>query len=139
SGLVVGVGLCSGAGAPMRAGGRVVKNVAGFDLVRLLVGSWGTLGVITEVTVRLRARPELTRTVAIAIPATHTALNELAIRLRALPFTPLASEVVNPRLAAQLGLGEQSILLARVGGNDTAVNGQLEPLRAFGEPRDVSA
>ena len=136
--VVLGVEFISGTGQTIRAGGRVVKNVAGFDLVRLLVGSWGTLGVITEVTVRLRARPELTRTVAIAIPATHTALNELAIRLRALPFTPLASEVVNPRLAAQLGLGEQSILLARVGGNETAVNGQLELLRVLGERRDVS-
>jgi glycolate oxidase FAD binding subunit len=39
------------------AGGKVVKNVAGFDLVRMTIGAWGTLGVIAEATVRLRARP----------------------------------------------------------------------------------
>ena len=41
----------------IRTGGRVVKNVAGFDLTRLMTGAWGTLGVLTEVTVRLRGRP----------------------------------------------------------------------------------
>ena len=135
--VVLGVEFVSGTGQVVRAGGRVVKNVAGFDLTRLLVGSWGTLGVITEVTVRLRARPELTRTLAISTSGTHTALNELAIRLRALPFTPLASEVVNQRLAAQLGLGEESILLVRVGGNATSVQGQIELLRVFGAQREA--
>lgn len=136
--VVLGAEFVSGTGQIVRAGGRVVKNVAGFDLTRLLVGSWGTLGVITEATVRLRARPERARTLAISIAATHTALNELAIRLRALPFTPLASEVVNPRLATHLGLGDQPILLARVGGNEKSVQGQLELLRVFGEQLDVS-
>src|SRR5688572_27812167 len=61
--VVLGMEFVTGTGAVIRSGGRVVKNVAGFDLTRLLVGSWGTLGVITEVTVRLRARPEETRSV----------------------------------------------------------------------------
>src|SRR5262249_12974640 len=56
--LTLGLEFVSGRGAIVRGGGRVVKNVAGFDLTRLLTGSWGTLGVITEATVRLHARPE---------------------------------------------------------------------------------
>jgi glycolate oxidase FAD binding subunit len=52
----LGMTAVTGLGDIVRPGGRVVKNVAGFDLTRLLVGSWGTLGVITEVTVRVRAR-----------------------------------------------------------------------------------
>jgi glycolate oxidase FAD binding subunit len=135
--VVLGLEFVNGSGQVIRSGGRVVKNVAGFDLTRLIIGSWGTLGVVTEVTVRLRARPEHTRTLAIAIPATHTRLNELATQLRALPFTPLASEVVNARLAAQLGQGDAPVLLLRIGGNEKSVKGQLELLRPFGVARDM--
>lgn len=53
---VLGMTVVLGTGEIIRVGGRVVKNVAGFDLTRLMVGAWGTLGVITEVTVRVRSR-----------------------------------------------------------------------------------
>ena len=57
--LVLGLTVVTGTGDIIRVGGRVVKNVAGFDLVRLHTGAWGTLGVITEVTVRLHAIPAI--------------------------------------------------------------------------------
>jgi glycolate oxidase FAD binding subunit len=135
--VVLGVEFVSGSGDVIRAGGRVVKNVAGFDLTRLLVGSWGTLGVITELTVRLRARPDQAQTLAIAVAMEPLALSELALRLRALPFMPLASELLNARLASHLGLGSQSLLLCRVGGNARSVTGQLDALRAFGQMREL--
>jgi len=53
---VLGMTVVLGTGDVIRAGGRVVKNVAGFDLTRLMIGAWGTLGVITEVTLRVRSR-----------------------------------------------------------------------------------
>lgn len=52
---VLGMTVVTGKGEIVRAGGRVVKNVAGFDIVRLMTGAWGTLGVITQVTLRVRA------------------------------------------------------------------------------------
>lgn len=55
--LGVQVALCDGSLA--RAGGRVVKNVTGFDLVRLYFGSFGTLGIVTELALRLRPEPEV--------------------------------------------------------------------------------
>lgn len=55
--LVLGITVVTGTGDIVQAGGRVVKNVAGFDLVRMHTGAWGTLGVITEVSLRLHARP----------------------------------------------------------------------------------
>lgn len=134
--VVLGLEFVTGSGSTVRSGGRVVKNVAGFDLTRLLTGSWGTLGVITEVTVRLRARPELTRTLAITI-SPRTDVTSLATRLRALPFTPLASELVNVALARTLGLGAEVRLLLQIGGNAKSVSGQHELLRQFGEPSDV--
>ncbi|MEO7218143.1 MAG: FAD-binding protein [Gemmatimonadaceae bacterium] len=53
---VLGMTVVLGTGDIVRPGGRVVKNVAGFDLTRLMIGAWGTLGVITEVTLRVRSR-----------------------------------------------------------------------------------
>jgi glycolate oxidase FAD binding subunit len=53
---VLGMTVVLGTGDIIRPGGRVVKNVAGFDLTRLMIGAWGTLGVITEITLRVRSR-----------------------------------------------------------------------------------
>lgn len=134
--VVLGMEFVAGNGDVVRSGGRVVKNVAGFDLTRLMVGSWGTLGVITQATIRLRARPEHIRTLVVELADSSQALNELAVRLRALPFTPLAAEVVNRSLAFSLGIGVRSALLIRLGGNRRALQRQVDEVRKLGESRD---
>jgi len=63
---VLEVELVSGAGRQIRAGGRTVKNVSGYDLCRLLTGSLGTLGVLTQVALKLWPRPAARRTLRIA-------------------------------------------------------------------------
>jgi len=62
---ILGLTLVSGDGRVLRWGGRVVKNVAGFDVTRLTVGSWGTLGVVTSVSARLFPLPESDVTVMV--------------------------------------------------------------------------
>lgn len=59
----LGVEAVSGRGEAFKSGGRVVKNVTGYDLCKLLAGSYGTLAVMTDVTVKVLPRPEKTRTV----------------------------------------------------------------------------
>ncbi|MFN2567956.1 MAG: FAD-binding oxidoreductase [Gemmatimonadaceae bacterium] len=136
--IVLGVEFVTGTGAVVRGGGRVVKNVAGFDLVRLVTGAWGTLGALTEVTVRLRARPEVDTTVAIAVDTTPEYPRELARPLRALAFTPYAAEVVNATLARRLGLEGRLWLLVRLGGSEDALRAQRAAVSALGEMRDVA-
>lgn len=130
---VLGCELVTGGGVVVQAGGRVVKNVAGFDLVRLAVGSWGTIGVLTEASVRLRALPEVERTLAVEVAAAD------AWRwLRASEYSPLAAELLSPSLATMLGLGEQVILLLRLGGNEAYVRAAAESSASLGEARDVA-
>jgi glycolate oxidase FAD binding subunit len=59
---LLGAHAVSGFGDSFKAGGRVVKNVTGYDLCKLLAGSWGTLAVMTEVTLKVVPRPESERT-----------------------------------------------------------------------------
>jgi glycolate oxidase FAD binding subunit len=55
---VLGVSFVNDQGHEVKAGGRVVKNVAGYDLCKLLIGSLGTLGILTQVTLKVKPRPE---------------------------------------------------------------------------------
>ena len=130
---VLGVEIVTGRGEVVRAGGRVVKNVAGFDLTRLMIGAWGTLGAITEVSVRLRARPEVDRTVVVPLPAERTAAERMIAGLRAAPIAPLALQIVGASLAERLGLAAGDAIIARLGGNEESVRAQYGAMSAMGD------
>src|SRR5436305_934549 len=83
--LVLGMTVVLSDGTVARSGGKVIKNVAGYDLAKLFCGSYGTLGLIVSVNVRLHPRPQTTAT---AVAAAHTAI-ELARAARALAAAPL--------------------------------------------------
>jgi glycolate oxidase FAD binding subunit len=137
--MTLGLEFVSGTGDLVRGGGRVVKNVAGFDLTRLVTGSWGTLGVITEATVRLRALPAVEATLAIEVGESAADLERMRVRLRALPFVPLAAQLLDATAASAIGVSARaSILLVRLGGNEDAVRAQREQLGALAPSRDVS-
>jgi len=136
--IVLGMEVVAGNGIITRSGGKVVKNVAGFDLVRLQTGAWGTLGVITEVSLRLRARPERDETVGIELDARTPLLAHL-VRLRNLTLSPLAVELIGAPLATLLGISDQQIFLIRLGGNETRVTSQRAQLAKLGSLIDCPA
>jgi glycolate oxidase FAD binding subunit len=78
---VMGLRFINGAGEVIRSGGRVLKNVTGLDLCKLLSGSYGTLGVITEVTLKVLPAPEASATLLIETPDLASAVAALAAGL----------------------------------------------------------
>jgi glycolate oxidase FAD binding subunit len=135
--VALGIEVVTGTGDRIRAGGRVVKNVAGFDLVRLQVGAWGSLGVITEATLRLRGRPETDATLALPVPDDAAQLSAILHAVRHLPQRPVAAELLDFTLARFLGLGGTTVLVVRLMGNEDAVRAQVRSLAALGDARDV--
>lgn len=79
--FLLGVRFVDGAGNIVSNGGRVMKNVTGYDLVKLLAGSHGTLGVLTEVSFKVLPRPETSATLAISAPSTADGLAALRAAL----------------------------------------------------------
>lgn len=137
--IVLGLEAVTGIGDVVRGGGRVVKNVAGFDLTRLMVGAWGTLGVLTEVSVRLRALPEHDLTVVVTLPDAVPLVADLLTRLRAAAVAPVALELVTRTLAHRLGVGAEAALLVRVAGNAEVVTAQRDTLAQLASIADAPA
>lgn len=132
--IALGVEFVDGTGARVRGGGRVVKNVAGFDLTRLNIGAFGSFGVLTEITIRLRARPPVDVTWCLTGGA-GTAESR-ADTIRRSEIVPLACEALDARLATALDLPADSVLV-RFGGNRALVAAAREPLASRFEIADA--
>src|SRR4051812_26271553 len=126
--LVLGLEFVNGRGDVIRGGGKVVKNVAGFDLSRLLTGSWGTLGVITEVTLRLYASPQSDRSFAIALIGNEQRAGSIVHAISTSPLAPYALLCLSRSAARDLDLGDDPVCIIRFGGNQAAVRAQVDAL-----------
>ena len=124
---VLGCAVVTGDGRIVRAGGRVVKNVAGYDVTKLHVGGFGGFGVITEVHLRLRALPRADVTFTALGPRDRLAAAARAIGAASL--SPSALEMFSPALAAEA----EWMLAARLTGTDSAVVGEARRLSATGD------
>lgn len=133
--LIIGVTLARADGRLAKAGGIVVKNVAGYDLGRLLVGSFGSLGAIVSATFKLSPVPETSATVVIDLPV--ETMESFVAALATEPVTPSAVELELPpsRLLVRFETIEAAVaaqidavarLAARHGGLTTEARGDDE-------------
>jgi glycolate oxidase len=90
---VIGLTFIDGNGQPLTVGSRVVKNVAGFDLPKFLVGSLGRFGILTEITIKVSPRPEATRTLEIQVDDTAA----LVAQIHRLATSPTEPEAIDAR------------------------------------------
>jgi glycolate oxidase subunit GlcD len=122
--FVIGMRVVLADGTLVKAGGRVVKNVAGYDLCKLFTGSYGTLGIITEVTFKLRPLPQTSRTIL-----AWGNIEDLLAGARALvagSLFPVAVELLSSAYArkAEFSEGDLGLLLIRFAGLHKAVQHQ---------------
>ncbi|MFO0903114.1 MAG: FAD-binding oxidoreductase [Pirellulales bacterium] len=130
---VIGISAVDGRGTPFKGGGRVVKNVAGYDFCKLLTGSLGSLGVITQLTFRLRPLVERTAWIGCGV-ATLADAERLLASLVTSATTPTAIELLaGPewRGAARLAAcgPAQAWVLVQVEGDEVETAWMIEQLK----------
>ncbi|MBN1630250.1 MAG: FAD-binding oxidoreductase, partial [Thermoleophilia bacterium] len=141
--LVLGLKATLADGTQVKFGGRTMKNVAGYDMSKLFVGSFGILGVITEVTVRLLPRPEAHGMLVIPSPSFEEAAG-LISRVLDSGLQPLVLQVVPPSLAVRLGTSTpltgskdqgECVLLAGFAGHPAALDRSLTDVSGWSRSR----
>jgi glycolate oxidase FAD binding subunit len=139
--LILGIRFVTAEGKIVKGGGRVVKNVAGYDFPRLLTGALGTLGIIAEMTLKVRPIPEATALVGIPF-ATAEGVAQALDRLNTSGTRPIAVELLNRSGARLLGgplgpLDAEWLLGIGFEDNAAAVAWQLGRLKEEVRPSEI--
>lgn len=122
--LLLGLRVALADGQIVHGGGDVVKNVAGYDLPKLFVGSLGTLGVIVEATFKVVPLPVRTATCLIHFDEADGAC-DLALKILRSPLLPYGLVVLDPHSSARVGSEQRFAVVVRFGGLESAVAQQL--------------
>ncbi len=128
---VLGISAVSGRGELFKSGGRVVKNVTGYDLSKLMAGSWGTLAVVTDITVKVLPAAEMQTTLAIRGLSDEHAVAAMALALGSSAEVSAAAHLpygVTQRVASDMR-GDEAATLLRVEGFGPSVAYRIETLK----------
>jgi glycolate oxidase FAD binding subunit len=136
--MVLGIEFVRSDGELVKAGGRVVKNVAGYDLMKLLTGSYGTLGILTQVTLRLYPNQEASQTIFLCggSDALQTAIQSILNS----GLTPTAMDLISSGTIAALNLESTSNLglLIQIQGLRESVQEQCDRILDLGNKLKLS-
>ncbi len=133
--LVLGLSFVRADGQIAKAGGRVVKNVAGYDLMKLFTGSYGTLGIISQITFRTYPLPETSATVILTGAAEK--LSKAASTLLNSSLTPTSLDLLSAGVVKALNLGAGMGLLVRFQSIAASVKQQSEQVRELALSLDL--
>ncbi len=138
--MLLGLTLVEADGTVVKLGGQVVKNVSGYDMVKLLLGSHGTLGVIAEVRLRTYPRPPAEATLLIGCN-NRTAALALINDIAASQLRPVAQELFDSASSRRAGLSPIGAwgLALRLSGTGPAVERQLRDLEQMARQRGAAS
>ena len=128
--LVLGMRVVQSSGTVVKSGGKVVKNVAGYDLNKLYLGSFGTLGVITEVSLKLQPLPEIERTGLLTFRETGEAINAASEVASSQLLPTFLNLFVNGALPTE---GPEPCLLIGLDGHSETVEWQIDSVKTVAE------
>ena len=141
---VLGLEVVTPTGEIVHTGGRTMKNVVGYDLTRLFVGSEGTLGIVTRITLRLLPKPEARKTMLVAFASIDGAAQAVSaiIRGKIIPTTlefmdAAAIACVRKATPLDLPLACRAVLIVEVDGDKALLAGQAARIREIIQPLGV--
>jgi len=114
--FVLGTRVITGHGKHLRFGGEVMKNVAGYDLSRLMAGSFGCLGVLTEVSLKVLPKPRLCRSLLVEMPVDRALLKLAEWGQQPVPITAASHDGRALHLRLEGGEGSVNAACDRIGG-----------------------
>ncbi|AFY88088.1 MAG: hypothetical protein CLLPBCKN_001892 [Chroococcidiopsis cubana SAG 39.79] len=128
---LLGISFVRADGEIAKAGGRVVKNVAGYDLMKLFTGSYGTLGAIAQVTLRVYPLPPASGTVTLT--GTAEAIAQATSKIRSSALTPTQADLLSSHLVTTIGIGQGLGLMVRFQSLSASVREQTARLVEMGQ------
>jgi glycolate oxidase FAD binding subunit len=128
--MLLGISFVRSDGELVKAGGRVVKNVAGYDLMKLLTGSYGTLGIVTQATFRVYPLPQASQTVVLT--GDPNALAQATQTLLSSALTPVCVDLLSVQASQAVELGQTMSLIVRFQSISESVKQQASRLTEVG-------
>jgi glycolate oxidase FAD binding subunit len=134
--LLLGLSFVRADGAVAKAGGRVVKNVAGYDLMKLFTGAYGTLGIISQLT--FRTYPLIPTSQTLLLTGQAAAIAQASQTIRNSGLTPTRMDLLSAGVIEQLGLGKNMGLIARWQTIPESIQQQVEQVKAIAIQLDLA-